>query len=364
MADPITIFDGLDSSSIDRMSQAISNAYENATSASFEEAAEQDDGSPNLRSLPEAAHLIGIDPSVYRQVNAALAAGCKNFMFYGPPGTGKTTLAQWLAQNISTSWKLITGSADWTSQDIIGGYHPLSGGNIVFKPGALLENLDKPLVFDELNRCDIDKVIGPLFTVLSGQGTTLPYVVDPSSEDSPRIEINPQGTPTPPYIFVPSPKWRFIATINSIDKASLYQMSYALTRRFAWIYVDIPSDPVAFLRRFIARELSQPEPPENTPVVLAEIWKTVNGIRPIGPAPIIDIFKVIRASDSNINFFAPSSPAASTAYLDGFYMFILPMLDGISKGEADKLTRDIPPLIYATPGDSSILKSRIDAMTI
>ena len=127
----------------------------------------------------------GVDPSVYRQINAALASGKRHIMLYGPPGTGKTTLARWIAATLTGGqWTLITGSSDWSSQDIIGGYQPVGGGSVAFIPGVLLRNFDRPLIIDELNRCDIDKVIGPLFTVLSGQQTTLPYRLNIEKADS------------------------------------------------------------------------------------------------------------------------------------------------------------------------------------
>ena len=83
-------------------------------------------------------------------------------------------------------------------------------------------------VIDELNRCDIDKVLGPLFTVLSGQKTTLPYRIKVDQIDSDFFEIFPRPNPNARHgvEFAPGALWRIIATINSIDKASLYQMYF------------------------------------------------------------------------------------------------------------------------------------------
>lgn len=145
--------------------------------------------------IPENPELLGIDPAVYRQINAALKSGKQHLMLYGPPGTGKTSLARWIAGSLpGGQWTLVTGSSDWSSQDIIGGYQPIGGGDVDFVPGILLRAFDQPLIIDELNRCDIDKVIGPLFTVLSGQQTTLPYRTDLSDKDS------------QPYTILPKPK--------------------------------------------------------------------------------------------------------------------------------------------------------------
>ena len=85
--------------------------------------------------VPENPDLIGVDSGVYRQINAALKSGKRHIMLYGPPGTGKTTLARWIAACLNgAQWTLITGSSDWSSQDIIGGYQPLGGGSIAFVP--------------------------------------------------------------------------------------------------------------------------------------------------------------------------------------------------------------------------------------
>ena len=226
---------------------------------------------------------------------------------------------------------MITGSADWTSQDVIGGYQPIGEGNVRFIPGVLLQKFDRPLIIDELNRCDIDKVIGPLFTVLSGQKTTLPYRTDVSEKNSPAFVILPKPKPgTAEHEFAPKPGWRIIATINSIDKAALYQMSFALARRFGWIYVGIPRDLLAIMRK---SELIGDESEPDDDIPLTRIWRAVNAVRVIGPAPILDMLKTVHAIEPGINFLRAPNAEEATAYLDGFYMYILPMLDGIlSKG--------------------------------
>jgi MoxR-like ATPase len=363
--DPIAVYHGLDEAEVERMGQMITEAFERASASVMDEG---DDGQaggaqrvPHIEPIPE---LIGIDPEVYSQINAALAAGFRHLLFYGPPGTGKTTLAQRVAGEISERWKLITGSSDFTSQDILGGYIPMQGGVLKFFPGVLLENFDKPLIFDELNRCDIDKVIGPLFTVLSGQSTTLPYLVDPSNPDSPRIEIRPKGVPDPPHAYAPTAQWKLIATINSLDKASLYQMSYALTRRFAWIYVDVPADPIGFVIQFIARERGI-APPAGSSAPLGDIWTAVNQVRAVGPAPIIDIVKLIEAQNPEFDFFAPMiTSEQAVPYLGGFSVFLLPMLDGILRDEAEKLADSLVSILKLEGEPAARLRKRLIGLAI
>ena len=176
----VPVYRGLDEQDRQRLMEDVDGAYARVAAAMpVQEAAEVEEETVGPTSLepfeiPEFKELIGIDASVYRQINAALAAGKQHLMLYGPPGTGKTTLAQLVAGILHDAYAMITGSADWTSQDVIGGYQPVGEGKVRFIPGVLLQNFDRPLIIDELNRCDIDKVIGPLFTVLSEQKTTLP----------------------------------------------------------------------------------------------------------------------------------------------------------------------------------------------
>jgi MoxR-like ATPase len=348
MSNSVPVYQGLSDEDIERLSSDISQAYAKASAhqALNIEGSEEDEfsasevqlGTGEISAIPE---LLGIDPAIFRQINSAIKSGKQHLMFYGPPGTGKTTIAQYCARSLASLHTLITGSSDWTSQDVIGGYQPVGNGRIEFVPGILLRHFDRPLIIDELNRCDIDKVIGPLFTVLSGQKTTLPYRSQVEQRDSDFFEILPKPNPSAQkgIEFAPGVAWRIIATINSIDKASLYQMSYALTRRFAWIYLDVPSDLNEFVRLYLERE--QIQDTGNKIFPLAKIWEAVNSVRLIGPAPIIDMIKVMREMDNGLDFSADTSEEQASIYLDGFDMFLLPMLDGIFRDGAQLISKQI-----------------------
>jgi 5-methylcytosine-specific restriction protein B len=295
--------------------------------------------------------LLGIDPSTYDLINQSLSVK-RHLMFYGPPGTGKTSLAEYVAAAINgDAYVMVTGTSDWTSQDIIGGYQPTGQGRIKFVPGLILEHFDKPIVIDELNRVDIDKAIGPLFTVLSGQETTLPYQLEPDSADPARhqrVHILPVGAQTAAiHQFAPTEDWRLIATMNSLDKAYLYQMSYALSRRFAWILIDVPQNLNGFVVEYLVKQqIIAAAPQQGTDSILAAIWAAVNEIRPIGAAPFIDFIRFCKESDPQFNFFSDSpDEVTQRLYLNGFYTFVLPLLDGILLGEAEKISEQIQVVI-------------------
>ncbi len=354
MSNPVTVYSLVDEGDQEALKAAIEGAYKSSgevtrharTAAQVDDAEETDTGgiAPGEPiKLTPFEDLIGIEPSVYRQMEAALNSGKQHLMFYGPPGTGKTTLARRVAGVLNgRNWTLITGSADWSSQDIIGGYQPMAGGNVQFFPGVLLRNFDRPLIIDELNRCDIDKVIGPLFTVLSGQSTTLPYRTDAGDPNSSQYVILPETKSDPgSHEFSPGVKWRLFATINSIDKASLYQMSYALSRRFGWIYVDAPHDTKSFVQTYLEKIMNkQPQTTEGVPP-LAAIWDAINAVRTIGPAPFIDALKALDQLAPSGDFLGTPKGDLQIAYLDVFDLFVLPLLDGVLRHEAETIAAGV-----------------------
>ncbi|MDR6144343.1 MoxR-like ATPase [Sphingomonas sp. SORGH_AS870] len=375
MTERIPLYDTSQPDDLERLGRDLERAYDIAARAIPAPVAAGDDEDEDFEgevtaaadiAIPDFNDLIGIDPSVRRQIEAALRAGKRHLMLYGPPGTGKTEIARRLGGLLARRWKLITGSADWSSQDIIGGYQPIGDGKIGFVPGVLLQNFDRPLIIDELNRCDIDKVIGPLFTVLSGQASTLPYRAEVADLESEQFVILPHPKPgAPPHEYAPGPAWRLIATINSIDKASLYQMSYALARRFGWIYVDAPQDLDGFVVEFARRNaMLLIDPPAETPTPLGALWRAVNDVRVVGPAPIIDLMRTAAILSPGIDFTVAPTPAERTSYLDGIDLYLIPMLDGILSHEANAIAEAATVALGLAAEEAATLKRRLAALAI
>lgn len=194
--------------------------------------------------VTHTGHLKGMEEAISQAV-AALRSGM-HVVFTGPPGCGKTDLAQHLCAAGGFRPWLVTATDQWGTFETMGGYFPDpdEGGQVLdFRAGTVVEAIeqDRILIIDEVNRADIDKAFGELFTLLSGHSVDLMFQRRVGTERR-RIRLA-YGTPAPEagvdIIGVPQ-SWRIIAAMNDADKASLKRLSYAFVRRFAFIPIPVP----------------------------------------------------------------------------------------------------------------------------
>lgn len=256
-----------------------------------------------------AAGLVVPDANgLARQLVTALDSG--HLVLQGPPGTGKTTLARILADTYASELQVTTSTADWSTYDVVGGLRPTADGNFAPALGvvaraalACAEGLkgESPkatwLLIDEFNRADIDKAIGPMYTVLSSNSPSH-LLVTP-------LELWFEQ-PSRSKLWVPS-EFRIIATMNDVDASYVNSLSQGLSRRFQFVSLNVAVQEQQIVQEVAAAlsgarrrwtELTGEEPAVSEPAVAADLAAAVLLLRspegairwPVGTAQITDVW--------------------------------------------------------------------------
>ena len=194
----------------------------------------------------EIAEAYSTTRETVDEVITHLTSG-KNIMLFGEPGTGKTALSNILLAKLcgeieqpngskAPNYTIVTANAEWSNFDVIGGISPDDSGGYYFKDGYVAEaaklceksirERGKPhyLVIDEFNRANIDEAFGKLFTVFEYRDKQ-PLLTHKETGGAP---------------FMMPPEFRIIGTMNTQDKNTLFNVGFALMRRFAFVEIGLP----------------------------------------------------------------------------------------------------------------------------
>jgi MoxR-like ATPase len=281
-----------------------------------------------------------------QQVLAALRSG-KHVMLTGAPGTVKTSLALVVANAASHAGLaeeplLTTATADWTSADTVGAYRITKAQTLEFEAGHFVSAVtaSRWLVIDELNRSDIDKAIGQLFTVLSGQSVVLPFKEHAEEEES-SISIVPWGASVPEGT---SPRqvgrnWRLVATLNDRDRDLLFDMSEALMRRFA--IIEVPAPTAAQWASILGPHASTGVPAWDA-ALKQLVTSAAFSLRPLGAAVVLDCAKHLREVQ-RLEIEVGEESNRRVAFESAFRLYIAPQLSTSSLDQ----DADVASLIQA-----------------
>lgn len=259
----------------------------------------------------------------------ALQSG-EHVILVGPPGTGKSDLATSVAgAYVDSNFKLVTATADWSTFDTIGGYQVSPDTQLAFTPGSFLNRFQDEegsptnewLIIDELNRADIDKAFGSLFSALSGDRVTTTF----EDEEGNEIEIVGFETGRDESVrswryYIPK-DWRLLATMNTYDKMSLYDMSYAFMRRFAFVFVDAPTeDQIArHFDEYFKLDSWDAELESKEKDALQSFWQEIQTHRTLGPAIILKMARHLEDRGTDLD----------DAMTSAMTMFVIPQLEGL-----------------------------------
>ncbi len=344
--------------------------------------------------LDNATQGLLVAPEALRAAAAALQVG--HVVLQGPPGTGKSSLARALCEAFQVSTLPVTAHEDWTVFDVIGRLElrlhadrkeeivPVNGyfteavvrcaNSIVRHFEDAAEPQAEWLLIDELNRANMDRAFGELFTVL-GTDSALPITL-PHQREGNRNLVVPR-------------RFRIVATLNSFDRQFVNNLSQAIRRRFTFITINVPDKRPAGVDWLSADDPAVPAIQESRIVVqrvAARVAKRLTSLdssktqqltedilgRLTGPlAPkvgqLFDLIELVRYAGPEQG--TPHLPIGTAQVIDTAELFILRMMQDDVADEAAGEVLDwavsvkIAPLFDADVVTPDVLKEFAETLT-
>ena len=266
--------------------------------------------SQDVHSLEDEFEVV-LEPRVMRMLRASIAAH-HGVIAIGPPGSGKTTLIEQVIRQARTTPEsfgfqatpcepiVATPDESWTTRELVGG-DTVVGGALRFVGGYIIQAIaaNRWLFLDEINRADMDRIFGGLFTWLSGKSvevgrespdaTARPIVLGWSGQPNCVVE---NSASDPQIKYLAGDEWRLLGTYNAVDAAKVFRFGQALGRRF--VRVPVPAAEPRQIRRVFASSCAAL--PDRAVDDIMMLYDAHYSIEPLGPAIFLRIPYYLRAA--------------------------------------------------------------------